>query len=263
MSSHTFGLGWLFAGLAFGSAFAAEPTGYVLSVDAHEIWSATATPTTPPVAKLVAGMAVYGGSRLECKPCTPKSKLTLAFLDGSADGVPPGYMVQPTHDAPRSDLSRLVSAVAQSLSQPKRVLVFGISRGAKDLVPAVLKLTDRRVDMAPSMSGLDAGEYELEFTPVDGGPALDAKCHFDPPSRSSATAAPSPGAYTLRVSSASGTPRGGTTVLVVPAADFDARAEEFHKAVELTASWPVGAGPQARETFLAALLVAMAPVSVQ
>ena len=55
---------------------------------------------------LYIGMAVYGGSRLDCKPCASESKLTLAFLDGSAEPVPAGYIVKPPHETGRSDISQ-------------------------------------------------------------------------------------------------------------------------------------------------------------
>jgi hypothetical protein len=245
-------LGLILACAALGSLRAEELVGYVLTAP-QGTWSAT-----PGGSKLVPGAPVYAGNHIDCRGCNATDLLTLAMLDGSPRPVTTGYIVPSLHDAAKPEIVRLIMAIGKSLSQEKRVLVFGISRGSLDVAPAVLKLTGRRVDVAPSMGRLAAAEYQLEFTPIEGGQALEARCNFDPPSHTSATAALSPGAYTLRVASASGAPIGNSTVLAAPAAEFDARAEEFRKGVELTASWPAGIDPQARSTFLSALLVEMA-----
>jgi len=247
-------LGLTFAGLAVAGLRAQDRAGYVLLVSGNGIWSSTSR------AKLAPGDEVFAGNRIECEGCkdSQKDTLTLAMLDGTAPPYNRGFTVPPLHDSMRSEISRMVTAVANALTQQKHTLVFGISRGSMDVAPAVLKLTEHRVDMAPALGMLDPGEYHLEFTPIDGGSAIAAKCNYDPPTDTSAAAALSPGAYTLRATSSSGKPLGNTTVLVAAASDFDARTEEFHRAVELTAAWPAGAGPQVRGTFLSALLVALA-----
>jgi hypothetical protein len=211
----------------------------------------------PGALPLAPGRPVMAGSRVESKEAG--AVITVAFLDGSAQTFAAAFTVDSLHAVEKSGAGRMLAAVAKSIGREKRATVFGISRGSLGVTPAVLKQSGKRIDLAPAIGGLSAGEYRLELTPFEGGAAAEATCSFDPPAGTSATLAVAPGVYTLRVASASGTPVGSATVRVVASAEFAAMAGAFGEGVAMTAAWPAGTDPAAVNHFLTALLIDLAP----
>jgi hypothetical protein len=238
---------WIAALAIFaGAASAGDTTGFVIGKQGQ--WLAS-----PGAVELDKGRPVTAGSRLESKD--PGSSITIAFLDGSAKTFNGPFTVEPLRGPEKSGLQRMLAAVSKLLGQDNRVAVFGISRGSSGIRSAVLQQTGRRVDLGPAIDQLEPGQYMVEFTPAGEGSPVTAKCNFDPPSAASATVPVAPGAYVLRVASASGTPLGAAMVLIASADDFDAKSKAFREGAALTASWPAATDPLAVQQFLTALLI--------
>jgi hypothetical protein len=229
-------------------AHAQETAGYVLKVQGT--WTAS-----PGAVTLQPGKPVAAGSRIESKDAN--RSITIAFLDGSAQTFTDTHTVESQHASATSGTKRMLEAVSKSLSLEKRSAVFGISRGSLTVRPSVLKQTGKRLDLGPAMGSLTSGAYTLDFTPAKGGDAVSAKCNFDPPSATSATVPLGPGAYLLRVASASGTPIGSATVLVASGADFEDKSAVFRAGLATVASWPSDTDPAAIQEFLTALLIGL------
>ncbi len=191
------------------------------------------------------GQPVTVGAKLQ--PLASGS-LTIAFLDGHAKEYPSAFTVPRLLEQVKPNGP--VAAVLAKLNQ-NRDEIFGISRGAAQLHPAVIPLHDGRVELAPVLGSLAVGDYAIELRPRDGGTPISAKCHVEESTAPAPAPGLKPGLFTLRVSSPDGTFFGSVGVLIPRAQDSEARRASFDEALQMTAGWPPSIDAGVVQKFLA------------
>jgi hypothetical protein len=212
-----------------------------------------------------AGELLFAGDRLRTRDtaaafifCPHKQSETLApasdaLLTASDIQVSAGRILS---RAPLASclVPQMVRVTAASLQH------FGatIVRGESELMAAVVKLTGRRVDLAPAFVPLDPGDYQVDFLPPEGG-AVSGKINYDAGSQTSLSVPGlTPGFYTVKVLSADGVLAGTAPVLVTRGEEFDAKNAEFQNAKAFTLTWPKDTDHSAAQLFLGAVLMDMA-----
>ena len=158
--------------------YAQDTAGYVIAMRGG--WMAGPT-------ALAAGRPVFRGSRIEPKDAA--GSITVAFLDGSAKTFTATFSVE-ARPAAVSGTGRMLAAVAKAMKPGERPAVYGMSRGAAEIHPAVLQLRGKRLDLAPAMGAMASAEYAVELLDATGAVAAASKCNFDAPAATSATVTP-------------------------------------------------------------------------
>jgi hypothetical protein len=234
--------------LLAGVALAAEPAkqdnrvGYVFDIPDKSIeWKDAVS------GKLEAGQPVYPGQRII--PSTSGGTIVLTYLDGGTlETQHLAFTVRQLGEAKSTGLVAAALAMWGNWSK-KQGPVKLMSRGAA-FTPAVLKLHDGQLELAPALGSLDSGDYGIELRPFDGGAPMKSTCHVEGSSFVAAVPALQPGMFTLRVTSPDGNFLGSVGVLVAGEQDFEAKNASFQEALQVISRWRRDVSPAVVANFL-------------
>lgn len=254
--------------LSVSAAASAEIAGYVLAVQGT--WSVQGSSGT-----LAVGAPVAAGARLVAR--APGAGDRIVVVEAKSGAV----LAARRCDEPRACSSPLVVAtpvvapadsssllqlmdrvIARIAGDPDRY-VATISRGPESLSDTVLAWSPDSVDLAPALTRLPAGDYDVRLVRTD----CDASRGCKPPNLSLTWSGSGParyplqglgaGVYTLVVSD----PRGQvgarsrrSTVLLSPEGELATAQARFDAGVRLVASWGSAVDDDVKKGFLRALL---------
>jgi hypothetical protein len=253
--------------LSVSAAHGAEIAGYVLAVQGT--WSLQGSPGT-----LVVGAPITAGARLMARAPAVGDRIVVveaksgAVLAARRCDEPracslPLVVPTPAVNAVDPSLLQVVDRVIARIAGDPDRLVSTISRGPETLSDAILAWSPDSVDLAPALTRLPAGDYDLRLISAE----CDASRDCRPPNLSltwpGSGLARYPlqglgaGLYTLVVSDqrakVGARPRRGT-VLLSPESELAAARARYDAGVRLVASWGSAVDDGVKKAFLRALL---------
>ena len=140
-------------------------------------------------------------------------------------------------------------------------LITPASRGADDVVDAVIEKKGSALIVGPSLRRLFEGEYRLEFQTLDpgtlavGANVTTVNLHWDPETKPSVDQfTQPPGFYQLRATRKDGADAGVAWVLVADSQGYPAKSESFKMISDETKSWGASIPPSSLQAIRRAAL---------
>jgi hypothetical protein len=235
--------------LVAGQARAQALAGYVW--EARGPWYASSAPSTP----LTKGMGLRPGDRIVLGGSLPAgSAITVILRDGRRmmRTCRPDSMREcrqpitlPVAEPSKRVVARIVDAVLERFEHEPERYASLMSRGTEGATDAVVLLRGDSLDLAPALSPVDSGDYELCVSPLKrdgaqaGSEARDCPVTVRYAWRPEQPAAMlvhglAPGLYSVRLSDAD--PR-QAWVLVSDATHFAQHQASFARATSITEGW--------------------------